>query len=207
MYAEQMDTPQPMTEAEYLAFSDEQELRYEYSGSHVHAMVGGTVRHGTITANMIIQLGSQLADKDCTVTSSDVRVHIAAKNTYRYPNVTVFCGDVAYREGRNDTLTNPAVLVEVLSPSTTVVDRSDKLAEYIRIDSLQSYLLVSQTEPRIEQFSRYDAGQWLYQYAEGLDAEITIPSLAVTLALSKVYNKVNWDEPEPPQEAETNDAE
>ncbi len=195
MYARKRNDPETairMTEEEYLAFADEQEEKWEWGDGYAYAMVGGTVNHGIITANLIIHLGSQLADKDCTVTSSDVRVHLAKYNKYRYPDVTIFCGEPDYLEGRSDTLTNPAVLVEVISPSSVATDRNEKLTEYTQIKSLEAYVLVSQGEPRIEVFRRFEGEQWLYEYANGLEGQMEVPSLGCVLALSKVYQKVRW---------------
>lgn len=204
MYAAQPEEPIRMSEAEYLAFEEASEHKHEYSGGqvyamtggsegHVYAMTGGSVRHGIITMNTGTALNNQLADRDCSVTSPDVRIYIASKKAYRYPDVVVFCGDPAYVPGRVDTITNPVLLVEVLSPATALLDRNDKLAEYTRIESLQIYLLVSQHEARIERYMRHEAGEWLYSSASGLEAEISLPAIDCTLALSKVYQKVTFD--------------
>ena len=197
MYAEDLNTPQRMTEAEYLAFADQQDIKYEYRDGYVYAMVGGTANHSIITVNTSTQFNVQLSDKNCTVTSPDLRVYIASKQTYRYPDVAVFCGEMNYlHDDRRDTLTNPIVLVEVLSPSTAQTDYNEKLTEYTQIDSLQAYLLISQDTPKVERFLRAESGQWLYDYALGLDSQITVPPVDCTLALSALYNKVNWDEDE-----------
>ena len=206
MYAEPLNDDLPhMTEAEYLAFADEQEFKHEYRNGEVIAMTGGSVRHGAITASTIIHLGNKLRDTDCTVTSSDVRVYIAHKQTYRYPDVTVFCGDPVYREGRTDTLTNPVLLVEVLSPSTARTDHNDKLAEYTRIPRLQAYVLVSQDEPKVEVYQRHESGKWLYEFVTGMEAEITL-SLSgkdMRLSLAEIYRRVRWEEDAQPDEAST----
>ncbi len=186
--------PNKMSEAEYLAFEESTRDKYEYSRGRVYAMSGGSVRHGVVTVNISTQLNIQLMQKNCSVASSDVKVHIASKKSYRYPDVTVFCGAPSYLAGRVDTLLNPVLLVEVTSPSTALLDRNEKLAEYTQIDSLQTYLLVAQDEPKIERFMRHESGGWLYQYVTGLDAEISVPSLDCTLALSSIYHKINWDE-------------
>ncbi len=194
MYAVQPPEPTPMTEVDYLAFEETTDDKHEYSQGRVYAMTGGSVRHSVISANTITHLNNQLDEKDCTVTSSDLRVHVASRKAYRYPDVIVFCGAPAYITGRVDTITNPVVLVEVLSPSTELIDRNDKLAEYTQIESLQAYLMISQNTMKIERFLRHESGQWLYQYVTGLEAEIDLPSLGCTLALSKIYHKVSWDD-------------
>lgn len=201
MYAVQPEKPIPMTEAEYLALETASEYRHEYSQGRVYAMTGGSIRHGVITVNIGTQLNNQLADRDCTVTSSDVRIYIARKQAYRYPDVMVFCGEPAYVRERIDTISNPTVLVEVLSPSTALLDRNDKLMEYMQIDSLQIYLLVAQHEARIERYMRHESGEWLYTIASGLDSEIALPALGCTLALSRVYQKVTFDRAESDRES------
>jgi Uma2 family endonuclease len=211
MYAEQVDNDgnalPRMTEEEYLAFADAQEFKYEYCNGEVIAMSGGSVRHGVIAMSVGTHLSILLRERDCSVTSSDVRVYIAHKQMYRYPDVTVFCGDAAYREGRTDTLTNPVLLVEVLSPSTAQTDHSDKLAEYTRIESLQAYVLVSQDAPKVEVYQRHDAGQWLYSYVTGMDAEITVSvsGAELRLPLAEIYRRVRWDDDAPPDESPANE--
>ena len=183
-----------MSEAKYLALEANSEFKHEYRDGRVYAMTGGSVRHGVITANISTQFNVQLAQRDCTVTSPDVRVHIASKGTYRYPDVTVFCGDPAYVEDRTDTITNPVVLVEVVSPSSALRDYNEKLEEYIQIETLQAYILVSQDQPKVERFTRHEDGEWLYSVVTAMDDEIALPGIDCTLALSAVYNKVRWDD-------------
>jgi Uma2 family endonuclease len=195
MYATQSTQHLPMSEIEYLAFADRQEFKYEYSRGQVYAMTGGSLRHNTITASTIIHLGSQFADRDCTVTTSDTRVHIASKRAYRYPDVTVFCGEPAYLKGRNDTITNPVLLIEVLSPSTALQDYNEKLEEYTQIETLQAYVIIAQDTPKVEVFRRHESGKWLYEYVTGLEAAINVPmgDAELRLALSQIYRQVQWE--------------
>jgi len=196
MFALQPPDSLTMTEAEYLVFADASEGRYEYSHGQVHAMTGGTFRHGTISANIITHLNNLLRDHDCATTTPDVRVHVAPGNAYRYPDVVVVCGPPAYFAGREDTITNPILLVEVLSPSTALFDHNDKLREYTGIASLSAYLLVAQETARVERYLRHDDGQWLYQAFSGLDAEVPLPLAAlgveITLRLAEVYRRIAW---------------
>lgn len=182
-----------MTEADYLALDAHSDIKYEFRAGQVYAMMGGSVRHGVITMNIGAQFNVQLGERDCTVTSPDVRVYIPHKNAYRYPDVTVFCGQPAYAEGHVDTITNPVLLVEVLSPFTALVDRNEKLIEYTHIDSLFGYLLVSQQEARVERYTRHGDSEWLYTITTGLDETIVLPSLDCVLALSRIYQKITFD--------------
>jgi len=195
MYAAQTNDLPFMTPAEYLAFADAQEIKYEYHAGQVYAMTGASVRHNTIVASTIIHADSQLADQDCTINSSDTRVYIASTESYRYPDVTIFCGEPAYWEERTDTITNPVLLVEVLSPRTAVRDYNDKLEEYTQIASLQAYVIIAQDKPKVEVYWRDQSGKWIYEFATGLEADINVPVLGagLRLSLAQIYRRVRWD--------------
>lgn len=196
MIAAQKDDRSRMTLAEYFAFAESQEIKYEYRAGRVYAMTGASVRHNTIVASTIAHLVVQLADRNCTVNSSDTRVAIASTKSYRYPDVTIFCGDPAFWSGRTDTITNPAVLIEVLSPTTAVQDYNEKLEEYTQIASLQAYVIISQDKPKVEVFRRDESGNWLFTFVTGMDASINLPLLDADLRLSlaEIYRRVRWDE-------------
>ncbi len=190
MYAAQSD-PTEMSQADYLAFTGERPAKFEYKEGYVYVMTGGSLWHNVITVNTSTHLNILLDESDCLVSSPDTRIHIASKNAYRYPDVSVVCDDPVYIEERTDTIVNPVLLVEVLSPSTALIDYSEKLAEYTTIDSLVAYLLVAQNEARIDSYIRQGSGQWLYQSVTGLQSEIRIPSLHITMALGRIYRKVD----------------
>jgi len=190
--AQQSDYPL-MTEAEYLAFADQQEFKYEFRRGRVYAMTGGTVRHGIITGNIITLLNNLLGERDCSVTSPDVRVRHASMRTYRYPDVTVFCGEPQVLEGRSDTLTNPVLLVEVTSPESAVRDYNQKLEEYTSIETLQAYLLVSQDKAKVELFRRNEAGEWVYEFAIGLEIFVPLFGEGLRLSLAQVYRRIDFE--------------
>jgi Uma2 family endonuclease len=115
-----------------------------------------------------------------------------AAGAFYYPDLSVVCGPSAYRGRNKHTITNPIVVVEVLSPSTEPKDRGEKFIRYQQIETLRSYLLVSQTEPRLELFERGENGHWDYSMVAGLENTLKVPSLDVTLALSEVYDQVEF---------------
>jgi Uma2 family endonuclease len=198
MYASQQNPTDHMTEEEYFDYADAHpEEKFEYVGGRVVAMSGGSVRHGIITVNISTQFNIQLAAKECSTTSPDVRVQTSKQGKYRYPDVMVFCGEPIYREGRTDTITNPVALVEVSSPGTSDLDRNEKLTEYTQIASLAAYILVAQDEKKIECFSRLESGGWFYDYVTGDTGALVVPSVDVTLSLEDVYRKVRWDDLDP----------
>lgn len=181
----------PMTEPEYLAFEESSEERHEFVNGEVFAMIGGTLRHNVIINNIRHSLTEQLADKNCLVTTSETRVKVDSKITYRYPDILVVCQKIEYAENRKDTIKNPIVLVEVLSPATALIDRNQKLDEYTRIPSLQEYVLITQEEFKVERFLRQPGKDWLYTKVISEDDVLNLPSLECTLALSDVYAKLD----------------
>ena len=148
--AQQHEEHEPlyMTEAEYLEFEEKSDIRHEYVKGRVYAMSGGSVRHGLITTNISTDFNNQLEETDCKVSALATRVKVEEMESYRYPDVLVYCGEEDYVDDRTDTLGNPLVVVEVLSPSTALKDRNEKLIEYVRSNTLQEYVLVSQHEAR-----------------------------------------------------------
>ena len=181
-----------MTEAEYLVFERGSELRHEYFAGAIFAMTGASWNHNVICVNISTSLNVQIADRDCTVTAGDLRLKVVATRSYRYPDVMVICDDPQFIDERVDTISNPTVVIEVVSPSTALVDRYEKLDEYLRLDSLQEYVIGSQHEAKIERYLRQiDPGDdWLYTQVIGLQSSINLPSISCKLLLSDIYKKV-----------------
>ncbi len=153
-----------MTADEYLAWEREQPVRHEFYHGEVFAMAGASMRHNALCGRVIEFFGVQLRGR-CVVLTSDQRVVAAQRNRYVYPDVSVVCGPMVAEPGTNDVLSNPAILVEVLSSTTEQYDRGLKWEGYQRIESLTDYVLVSQAEPRIEHFRRDRTRTWVYQFA------------------------------------------
>ncbi len=150
------------TFADYLALERDSEIKHEFDAGEILAMSGGTARHSALAARMIIALGTTVA-AGCTVFTSDMRVRVMATGRATYPDVSMVCGPIEHdpEDAVRTTITNPVLLVEVLSVTTEKSDRGDKWMHYQRIPSLQEYVLVSQ-EPRVEIFRRTPAGTWEY---------------------------------------------
>jgi len=181
-----------LTPEEYLAIERAAEVRSEYYNGRMYAMSGGSYRHLIIIGNLGRHLGNALAERNCTVGTSDMRVRVSPSGLYTYPDVIVVCGKPTFADGSADTLLNPIVLIEVLSPSTEGHDRGFKSAQYRRIESLQEYALVSQTEPRVEIFRRQSAGNWLLTEATGLEETCRFESLDCAVTVKDVYDKVTF---------------
>ncbi len=181
-----------LSETEYLHLERQAEFRSEYFDGEMFAMAGGTRAHSLIAINLARELSTQLKATDCVAYNADLKVKVEATGLMTYPDVSVVCGEQRFLDEEEDVLLNPALVVEVLSDSTEGYDRGKKFEHYRQIPSLREYLLVSQTEPRIEQFIRQPNGEWTLKEAAGLDAEIPVKSLGITLRLAEVFAKVKF---------------
>lgn len=184
-----------MTPEEYLKFERESEEKHEYFAGEIFAMTGASLNHNVITLNVGAMLHAQLRKRPCTVYPSDMRVKTPLRTLYTYPDISVVCGTPQLEDDKFDTLLNPIVIIEVLSPSTEMYDRGKKFQHYRTIPSLQEYLLIAQDSVRVEHYVRGE-GQWIFTDAANLDAVLKLPSIDCTLALSEVYEKVNFEESE-----------
>jgi Uma2 family endonuclease len=189
--ATQQPNPIRMTETEYLAFERQSEIKHEYIDGEVFAMAGATWNHNMICTYTSAALIAALSGKPCQVSSADMRVK-AGKN-YVYPDILVVCGEPELEINEFDNLLNPTLIIEVLSPSTELYDRSKKFDLYRAIDSLQEYLLISQDKPRIERFLRQN-DVWVYTDVKGRNSSIALPSINCTLSLSSVYEKITFND-------------
>ena len=179
---------------EYLALERQADYKSEYFNGVVYAMSGASLNHNTIVANVIIELGQQLRGRDCRILPSDIKVRMPDSRKFFYPDVSVVCGEPQFHDERTDVLLNPILIIEVLSESTESFDRGKKFQAYQRLESLQEYILISQSKPVAEQFVRQSEATWKYTAAIGLEGSLSLPSIECTLKLSAVYDKVTETE-------------
>ncbi|MBI5498355.1 MAG: Uma2 family endonuclease [Deltaproteobacteria bacterium] len=180
-----------MDEATYLEQERRSDTKHEFINGEILAMSGASARHNVIAANILSSLSVLLRSRPCIVYGPDQRIHIPSTGAYCYPDVSVACGRQQMHTRDADSLTNPVLLVEVLSDSTEAYDRGAKFADYRNIPSLEEYLLVSQLEERIEHFHRLPTGQWILTVAQGKEAVLELPALSAALALHEVYAKLD----------------
>ena len=180
---------QRLSEARYLEIERAADFKSEFYDGEMFAMAGETRDHSLIASNLVRELGNRLGNRPCVVFNSDLRVKIQATGLFTYPDASVVCGPEEYVPGVDDTLVNPTFVAEVLSDSTEAYDRGKKAENYRQIVSLREYMLLSQKEPHVELFTRWE-GQWALREVSGLDAVVELPALSVTLALSELYAKV-----------------
>ncbi|MDX1932512.1 MAG: Uma2 family endonuclease [Capsulimonadales bacterium] len=192
-------SPHPrLTIAEYFALDSMALRRGEYIEGQRIEMAGASRRHVTISKNIVYGLESQVEDRDCDVFATDTRVR--ANGHYYYPDVGVVCGEYLVDALNPDTLTNPTVLIEVLSDSTEVVDRGSKFRDYRRLPSLRTYLMVTQDYPRVEQYER-DTGGWRFVETEGLSGVVELSAIDCRLEMARIYRRVPFSAPEIPTDS------
>lgn len=181
-----------LTAEAYLELERQAEEKSEYIDGTLVAMVGASANHNLIQFNLIANLKPQLRRNGCLGFGSDMRVKSGTESIYSYPDLSIVCGKPAYGQDRSDTLLNPILLVEILSPSTERYDRGKKFAHYRRIPTLQEYVLVAQDQPLIEHYVRQPDGTWLWTAVEGLDETIALPTIDCTLPLAEVYDQIEF---------------
>jgi Uma2 family endonuclease len=186
--------PVRFTIADYLRLEATASERHEYRNGRIVAMAGGSPEHSLIIANIIRELGNGLKGKPCRVYESNLRVRIPRTPLYTYPDASVICGDTEFdpQDPQRRTATNPRVIVEVLSPTTEADDRGDKFRRYLTLESMQEYVLVSQSVPWINTFNRLGDGTWRFATFSGLDGRLRLSSVDVEIPLSEIYSGIEF---------------
>ncbi|HWY49013.1 MAG TPA: Uma2 family endonuclease, partial [Bryobacteraceae bacterium] len=152
---------------------------------------GGSIRHAQLQANLLGELFAAIRGSDCRMYTSDFRVRVSKTRMYAYPDASVVCGKPVLADERQDILLNPAVIFEIISPSTEKYDRDVKFQNYRTIDSLMDYILVAQDAVRAEHYTRGDDNTWTLRDHQTLEEELKIVSIGVSLPLSRIYDRVD----------------
>ncbi|MGE0825899.1 MAG: Uma2 family endonuclease [Candidatus Binatia bacterium] len=184
---------QKYTPEEYLALERQADHKSEYYAGEIFAMSGASETHNLIAGNIFASLHAQFRGRPCRVYMSDMRVKVSPTGLYTYPDVVAVCGERQFDDVQNDTLLNPTVIIEVLSPSTEAYDRGNKAVQYRQLPSLAEHVLVSQERRHVEHYVRQPDGQWLFSEASEADAQIELPSLNASLVLAEIYENVSFD--------------
>jgi len=184
---------------EYRALSETAEERLEYRNGEIFTMSGGSYLHSRITVNIIGFLGITLRDSDFYIFNGNLRIWIPSFQCGTYADVLVINGEPEFNGTRTDEILNPSLIVEVLSPSTEDYDRSEKFRKYRSITSLREYLLVSQSEPYIEHYSKSVSNAnsksengdiWQLQISDRLEQKVILSSLNIEVPLSEIYRRI-----------------
>jgi len=172
---------------DYLTWEHEAEEKHEYFDGEIVAMSGTTFAHSLIIRNMLRIFGDQLRGSECSEFATDLRVSVAARRAFCYPDIIVACPPFDLIPGVTDTLMNPTILIEVLSPSTRTSDRNRKVPLYREIPSLMEYLLVEQERISVEYGNRLPGAGWHVDVTSDPAIVLELPSIRCTIPVSRIY--------------------
>jgi Uma2 family endonuclease len=178
---------------DYFELERTSEEKWEWFNGEIFCMSGVSPNHGLVEINFAALLSNKLLGRNCRVFPADVRIKTPAAPPYRYADLSVLCGDPVYENiGGIEALTNPALIIEILSPSTEAYDRGDKFTYYKSIPSLVEYLLVAQHRPHVSQFIKQDDGTWNQREVNDLSESLDLTAIDCTLQLGEVYRGIEF---------------
>lgn len=186
-----MAAPALLTAAQYFAIDNASETKYELVDGVLYDMAGGTPDHALLSGAILSVLGPRLRGRPCRPYGSELRVAMSHR-TYAYPDATVLCGKRELAEEDNNTVVNPTIVFEVLSPATENYDRGRKRILYQRIPSVKAIVLISPNEPLVEVFERTVDGDWINRVYEGLDETVPLPSIGAEMPLTELYEGIDF---------------
>lgn len=187
------ETKKYYTVDEYLAFEREAFEKHEYSDGEIVAMAGASREHNLISTNTAAELRYRLKGKNCEVYANDMRVQMKGKR-YCYPDVVVVCGEPQFADNEFDILLNPTIVVEVLSSSTRLRDKTEKLETYQKMESIKECLLIEQYFMRVEHYIKQTPNQWLLRIYENAEDIVNLESIGCAIPLSDIYLQVKFKE-------------
>jgi len=181
-------------ETDYLQAERQNPTKREYLAGEVRALAGASEPHNIIVFNLGGMLYHSLRGKSCRGYVVDMRVKVPELPAYLYPDVVIVCGQPQFEDEQEDTLLNPTVVIEVLSPSTEAFDRGEKFAAYQRIPTLREYLLVAQDRTYVEHFIRQPNGQWSCRVYDQPEQSVALLGGTVSLPLQGIYEGISFSQ-------------
>ena len=179
------------TVEEYFELEEKSDIKHEYYRGEIFAMAGGSANHSRIAGNVFAACHFGLRGSKCEAFTSDIRVLIAAFGFYTYPDITVTCGATQFAENQTDTIINPIVVIEVLSPSTKNYDRGQKFQFYRSIPTLKEYVVIEQDFPYIEYHFRQEK-TWILTEIKSIEDTLSLQSIDIQIPLRDLYARVDW---------------
>lgn len=178
---------------DYIILDDKAGHKYEYHDGEIFNMGGGTINHGTICGNIFGEIRTALKElnSSCKVRNSEIKVHVQSKNCFLYPDALVVCNDIKKSKTEPNSITNPTVIIEVLSNSTANYDRGDKFYLYRQLNSLQEYILIEQDKPQIDVHMRRN-DLWKIKRIEGIKEVLQIKCLNISIPFAEIYYDVDF---------------
>jgi len=184
------------TPEEYLELENKSEIKHEYLNAEIITMTGGTTNHNKLALKIAAKLLAILEEQGYEIYIGDVKLWIEAYNRYTYPDVMVVAGKASYQGDTQSVITNPLVIIEVLSKSTANYDQGDKFDAYRTIPSFQEYILISQTEYYIKQFVKNEQGKWLLTDYRGESEILKLETVDFEMSLKALYQYIDFTQSE-----------
>jgi Uma2 family endonuclease len=182
-----------MSISEYLEVEANSTTKHEFYNGEVFSMVGASIEHNLLVSNLLTELNNRLKDKPCKVMANDLRINVKSSTLFTYPDVTVICGEIEKLENSFDTVTNPLLIVEVLSDSTMDYDRGSKFMLYRGIPTLREYLLVDSTgKIQIEKYYKNKQDIWQLTDYMSIDDTVILESIegGLNVSIQDIYRGV-----------------
>jgi Uma2 family endonuclease len=177
---------------EYLELERASKEKHEYFAGKVLAMAGASLAHNYIVANLIGEIRLLLKDRPCSILPSDIRVSIPSRESYMYPDAVIVCGQPEMEDDKFDTLKNPVVIFEILSPSTEDHDRGKKFFFYRQIPSFSEYILVDTTRRFVELSRRQEDGSWVFGVVSDPEGYVPIAAIKGRVSMDEMYRNVQF---------------
>lgn len=189
---ERVPKPRLYSLSQYLVREEKAQDKHEFYNGIIRNRAGGTFRHNEIASNTLTALKAAVRGLPgpYRVLNSDQKIYIESADTGVYPDALVICAEPVFYQGRQDLITNPFVVVEVLSRSTTAYDRQGKFLLYQQLPSFREYVLIEQTRPEVETWFREEENLWRKTVVSGIDAQARLRALGVALSLGEVYENM-----------------
>lgn len=178
---------------EYLELDRNSEERLEFWDGEIFNMSGVSRNHGLVEMNISIFLGARLMAKGCQLLPANIRIKVPSMPPYRYGDLSALCGQPKFEKiGGVDALTNPSLIIEVLSDSTEAYDRGDKFTHYKSIPAFSEYLLIAQHRPHVSQFIKQSDGSWIYREFNLLADTVKLETTQCDLSLKEIYQNISF---------------
>ncbi|MEP7252894.1 MAG: Uma2 family endonuclease [Ginsengibacter sp.] len=182
-----------MSPTDFLEWERKQEYKHEYAGGKIFAMAGASINHNKICANIIGRTWNYLQDKECNIYPGDLRVAVKSKDSFFYPDATIICGEPEFDDGQiKDTIKNPSVIFEILSPSTEDYDIGKKFFFYMQMESLKQYITIDSRNMHLRIANKMEDGTWKFSELMEKDDLLFIDSIGLNIPLTDIYNGIKF---------------
>ncbi len=181
---------------EYLDLEIDSNTKYEYHNGEVYALAGGTLNHGMLCGNIYAEIRNKLREKGakCKPFTSEVKLNVEKKNSFVYPDAMVVCGEIETSENEINSVTNPVLIIEVLSKTSANYDRGDKFYLYRQIPTFKEYVIIEQDKAVVDvHYKSENSDLWRITRFEGLNEKVKLQSIDIEISMSDLYFDINLD--------------